>query len=242
MPSVQALRITFGTCIVAIRTPNEIILGADSLRRYGDGCAEVVCKIGREGNIVFAVAGFLGALDDEAQKNLQVNIPEIVGESIRLGFGIADSLGNIKLAIENGLAEYIRGCPNDDQSKVLAGLKDHGIEVVVCGMENDCPNLSAIELKLKSPFEIDFGVQILDNIGVGDEGPVPYFAGFCAKYKAGGVDLSGERVQNVRRLIQMEIMLHEKREKKDRWVGPPIRIVRVDSSGIRWESGDEVCN
>ena len=137
MPTLQGQTIELGTCLVAIRTPDEIILGADSLTRISertdlgttrDRFVEE-CKIKRERNIVFAVAGFSSAEDDK-DPNKRVNIPELVADSIRSSIDIASSLARIEPAIENGLDEYIRCCPNEEHADVMAGLERH-IEVVI---------------------------------------------------------------------------------------------------------------
>jgi hypothetical protein len=241
MPSVQASRITLGTCIVAIRTPNEVILGADSLERYSDGSKnEKVCKIVRVGNIVFAIAGVSVVEDDEAQ-NRRVNIAEMIRQALTSGSSIADSLAKLRPVLEKVIKQYFKDCSEEDQLQLLACLRDRVIEVVVCGMEDDSPKLSVLKFSFKRFFEhIDSCVEI-EDIGVNSAERVSYFAGYCKNERIGR-DLTGDLVSVVRRLIHYEIKIHEMGKESDRWCGGPIRIVRVDGSGVKWEPGDEVCD
>lgn len=237
MPS--ASRMTFGTCIVAIRTPNEVILGADSLERYSRGRDEEVCKIVRVGNIVFAVAG-VRSVEDHYRR---VDVAEVVRQALTSESSIADSLAKSRLVFEKRTKDYFNGCEEEDKLHLLACLKGREIEVVVCGMEDDSPNLSVMTFNLKPPFkDMDFSVQT-ENIGASSSERVPYFAGHCKnRYERAGLDMTGDLVSIVKRLIHDVIMVHERGKESERWCGGPIRIVRVGRSGIKWEPGDEVCD
>lgn len=101
--------VLIGTAIVAVRTPTEIIVGADSKLTTNDGSAtESVCKIYQVGRVFFALAKYAGT------RTNGFNVSDVVKEAIREGGRIADIQTRFHCLIKTPLYRTAAEFKNED--------------------------------------------------------------------------------------------------------------------------------
>lgn len=97
--------LTSGTCIVAIRTPDEIVIGSDSFENVCDGKQNIVCKLGIVGDIVFATAGLSRVFDGDTFEE-HFNLREIVRGEIDPQVPLEANIRRIVSAVEAKAKTY----------------------------------------------------------------------------------------------------------------------------------------
>lgn len=228
-----------GTCIVAIKTPKEIIVGADSARNVAREDTALVCKIGLVGDIVFTTAGLAEVSDDETLQ-VQFAVQEIVRASIDPALVVSSNLDRIVAAIRVKANAYCRSASDCDKMKFLMGLSGSPIEVALYRYENEALKLAARRLKQAAIDRLCLVEEVPTyHTAPGLPGIELYLAGsqnaICRHLGSNPITSLGDPVSAVRDLIQIEISNDPKS------VSKPIRIVGVMKSEIKWKQGTLGC-
>lgn len=86
----------YGTTIVAIRTPNEVAVAADSRIMYSDGSppSDTACKIHRSEGIYFAIAGV------SEEKSLRYDSAKLVSDILKEKGQLSDKINIIEKRIQ----------------------------------------------------------------------------------------------------------------------------------------------
>ena len=222
------------TTIVAVRTPSEIVIGADSkvTDTYGNAFANQACKIIQAGNLFFAYEGL--ARDKQtgfdiaqiAARALQLKPNASVSEkvSILTGFVASQLFIELPLLKQHDPATY--------REKVEGGQTF--LKILIAGFDGNKPLLFVRQFRAVPVNRQTIGVSVVpddclsdcfDEIVVRSLGETAAIDGLPEEtpgFWKGGI------VEGVRRLIETEIAA------RSEYVGPPVDILRIDSKGARW--------
>jgi|GEM_PF-4173272 len=239
--------LTSGTCIVAIRTPNKVVIGVDSFENVVDEVPTIVCKIGIVGDIAFATAGLSRVFDDKTFDE-HFNVRDIVRSGINPRISVEKNLAQIITTLEQEANTYSATASQTDKHDFRNGLMSRAIVLVLSRYENGMLKLEGRRLVLKpAPIliggpdidEIRFAVQVLRPLRLPDlSEPEIYVAGsydaIIQDFEYRCLMESTDFVGTVKDAISIQAG-------KDGSVGGPIRIIEVTESGIRWRRAREGC-
>lgn len=227
--------IIYGTVIVAVRTPGEIIVGADSKASYaGTEYTESHCKINQVGNLFFAAAKLVGDNKD------RFSVKRIASEAINKGGTISDIVTNFERLVALPLYDLSASIKNNNPD-LYEGISSGGsiLDILFFGIENNNPTMFYRTFNpLFPPFEPSFsgmrGQVINDDrpayICLGHTWPLaPHITEGPEYWKKMGL------VSGVRNLIQIAI------KDDPSMVGGPITILRIDRKGGKWIEKSPQC-
>jgi 20S proteasome alpha/beta subunit len=122
MAHSQTPTLMTGSTVVAVRTPSEIYVGADSrLVAYGDDIKRSTCKIRQVGNLFFAYTGLIG---DSAGR---FNVAETVTKARKDSDGISATVQVFEQMIVGPLTTTIEQVKRDQQDYYRKYLQGHSL-------------------------------------------------------------------------------------------------------------------
>lgn len=229
-----SVQLAFGTCIIAIRLNDQVVVGADSKINRADSmipAKEPYCKIGVGDGFFFAISGIV--LEEKTGFNPYMIIskaPKIHGTIEQKGEWFERMIGKPLFEM---LERYRRGSPSNYE--LLFQRTSSPLQIIFFGVEKGSSFVLAtyfaptsrsardpVEIttyRYKCPGDCPNGEQIFM---LGEHHAIDRF-------------LSGEPnfwkkdpVGAVRKLIELEIA------DDPEIVGPPIDILQIDRNGTRW--------
>jgi hypothetical protein len=215
------------TVIVAVRTPADVSIAADSMGTFADG-PRTVCKIYRIGDVFLGVAGI--AVDPVTK----FNVADIVSGAIRNEQDITDQLASSASAVNSIFRSELRDLGVTRPREFEWAIKD-GVMIVLIAFQNGTPSLAGQELtaSLDSKGNVQVvpsspkrcpgadcpnGVYVL-NLG-GDQA-------IEARYTASHRQVS-DSADFARALVQLQIDAHAP------GIGGPIDYLRLSAKGPEW--------
>lgn len=225
----------FATTIIAVRTPEFVIIAADSKATYmGQSGPPTVCKIYNNGQLYFAVAG----LDHDAHRNFYVRT--IVAQSLLPSANFDDQVARVERAISQslmtelnrmqredpGMYAFTKHSSRDVVSLVLAQYQDGVPHLAVRGFEwiaNPAPVINID--RVTCPGDCSDGREL---VSLGEKTVAEKFMRDNA-----GEDFDLPALAT--KLVQLEI------DSSHGDVGPPINEVRLDKDGVNWISNGAGC-
>lgn len=221
------------TAIAVFRNSTDIVAASDSKFGAPDGTTSVGCKVHRLGNLFYLVAGMTGDYDKiiAAARKKNSTIVETAKAFVPKALPI----------FEAGYEELQTNSPRDYARFVIS---EHGkLEFIFFGMDNGAPVIVKAVFHAVPDGNNHVKASVL-AFYVTDSSTCPLLPHPCGvtagndaaivsaeKYESGD-----DMVGMVRRFIQLEIdAVPEK-------VGPPIRILMLDSHGPRWVENGDGCN
>ncbi len=221
--------ITFATSIVVVRTPSEVVLGADSRGTFDDGQTityKTICKIYSHKGVFYAISG----LTADPITGFDPTVP--ISNEIDRTSAISTLIAAIERAIPIPLTREMewqkRERPAMYQRHVVA-YNNMALTVVIAGTENGVPVFYV------RAFKAD-GTIIREDHPAGTYtlwmGKSKAIERFVARNSAYDFDSATD---GVRTLIQLEI------DDTEPSVGPPIDIVRITKDSACWVQRKEDC-
>jgi hypothetical protein len=227
----------FGTTVVVLINSGQIVAAFDSKVQFVDRPAEVMCKIDRIENLFWLKTGI--NLDDRG----------VIERAYRRGRSIIETnriLGEtMPASIQSSLREFERLQPNEYRLFMTRPKKTVGITLF--GMENHIPVVAAIAFAITEIKGGEISIQMTrqessDGIKCcgGDPGRAHlfvdgYFDAIIADTNR-NPRWGNDFVSDAKRFLQLEI------DESPVAVGPPIRIMKIDSKGPRWVQNSEGCD
>ena len=231
-----------GTTIIGIRTPESVVIAADSMGTFrGGGLPEYirkVCKIFNVQGAGFAISGLIK--DPKRDLDLEREIAEVVWNrypihkaaaliEYRLKDLLSAELDRLKQENQALFLKTITGEGGYVTSFILATIEDGKPFAVGVGFQaKELPN-GRIEIKpsrISCPGDCDGGVYMFM---LGEQGPInTYIKEHGEKFKMSPVD-------GAKFLVQLVI------EAMPEKVGPPIDVLVVAPNGIFWHSKKMEC-
>lgn len=226
-----------GTAIVAVRTPTEIIVGADSKLTTSDGSiTELVCKIYQVGRVFCALAKYAGT------RTNGFNVSDVAKEAIKEGGSIADIQTRFHCLIGTPLYRTAQAFKNEDPTGYHECFRDGSIlDIVFFGFENQSPRLALSKLTpVFPPDEPRMRVDSSNDLRGKDGNPDYAFLGNVSALgtlikQEPDYFLNIDTAEAVHRLVQIAI-----NDAPD-WSGEPIDILRVTSKGAEWIQRKQEC-
>ncbi len=229
------------TTIVAVKTKNTIVVGADSKTTdtFGNSRERLACKIVSAGGVVFAYAGF--ARDTRTGFNTPAIVSESLAQNSKQTVASKTELLT-KTLIERLNIELPQLKQNDF---VTYREKIEGkvfLRILIAGFEKKKPVLLVRQFRLGILSDGSVGVIVSnDNCDAKCKGKnVTRFLG-----ETDAIDGLPEEtkdfwkqglVAGVRKLVEIEIAA------RDDYVGPPIDIVSMTSKGTDWIQRKPQCD
>lgn len=219
------------TTIVAIWTPTQIVIAADSLGRQGGrlgNATRSTCKIIQTPDIFYAMAGipedpetgfFAHDIVVEAARSPGKLIDKVNQFEKMVLPGLRRALENIKRRYPASYQEDFAGKPGIDI--VFAGIENHALAMVVkrIGLE-DFAEAGAVRQYEAQKVPSDF-----DAVYIGQNEGIQRFEQQNPNWwQEGRRDL----IKSARSLVEVEI------SDAPHTVGPPIDILSIDLSGHQW--------
>lgn len=228
----------FATSIVAVRSPTEIVVAADSMERWaGDQRAPTtVCKIRQFGHWFFAFAGVSQDI------NVKFKVIDIASQASK-------EAGNVRMAADNFERAILKALPPvlENAARVFPDFYTQHIDAkdalsaIFFGFEGGVAHL---HLRLFIPTGFQIGLGTIKNIRVdyGEEKPgISYLllgvSEFTNQFTYRNPDffLKTSFADAARWLVEMEIV------SAPQSAGPPVDVVRITGEGAQWIQKKQEC-
>jgi hypothetical protein len=229
------------TTIVAVKTPREIVIGADSkvTDTFGNASAAEACKIVQAGNLFFAYEGLARDrrtgfdIAKAALQSLQFKPNATVSERVSMltGYVVTELFAELRSLRQNDPETY--------REKIEGGQTF--LKILVAGFEGNEPLLFVRQFRAVQLNSQPAGVSVVPDDCLADcrEQVVIRSLGETAAIEGLPEETPGFWSQGiadgVRRLVETQIAA------RSEYVGPPVDILRMDSTGARWIQKKPTC-
>ena len=232
---IVPIRPSFATTIAIVKTPSEIIAGAESMGVYVAGHKRIsnsFCKIHQVHDFFIASAGFF-----DTRAGQRLNIKEVVTGIARQGDPLTVTVNRSSSAVANALSQAVSDAREDDG---LYDLLVRGrIVTFFFGFEDEKPATYAHSFSVVQQRGRSQDVPLIE-VTHDDCGPRcvttaanPYLTHTPSqamdefRLKNRGL-LRDHPVKFVRSIIFSDIAANKHRS------GPPVDILRIDQNGPKW--------
>lgn len=237
------------TTIVAARTADEIVIGADSkvTDTFGDAYTTRACKIVQAGNLFFAYAGL--ARDNKTG----FDAPRIAGEALRLAPAAANADASVRVGLLTGLVatrlfdelKFLKRNHPEVYREKIEGKAF--LKILVAGFERGKPLLFVRQFRAAPLGREGIGVSVFQDDCLADCAGAGAAGGVVTRFlgETDAIDGLPEETPDfwkdgladgVRRLIETEIAARAE------YVGPPVDILRIDKrGGASWVEKKSEC-
>ncbi len=230
------------TTIVVARTPNEIVIGADSkvTDAYGNDLNKRACKIRQAGDLFIAIEGL------ELDRQTGFSVPDIASKALasKASASASDKVSVLMGYLVSGLLTELSHLKAHEPQTYFKKIEGGQLflRIIVAGFENGQPLLFVRSFRALQYNPGQIGVAVIPDdcfddckgvvvtrfLGESDaiEGLPEETPDF---WKAGLSD-------GVRRLVETEIAA------RSEYVGAPIDIVRISAKGAQWVQKKTECS
>lgn len=236
--------IGFGTCIVLIRTDEEIYIAADTLRNQKDRSEEGaisesqehICKVIERANVVFASSG----LNYLIETNFYVQ--EIFKALVDPQKTISKNLDLLEPIIKQKHLDaltYIGAHPEYDYNLI----KDNPVHIAIVGLENDKPFMAVIKIFAEGPPNAPTNrIERQNNPGKAF-GPVKYYEMGCPDLVevADGRGCLPNIQDGISEWLDTLMRWAIKNQEEPPTIGGDITLLRVSNAGVEWINRPEAC-
>ncbi len=229
------------TTIVAVKTPREIVIGADSkvTDTFGGTVAKQACKIVQVGNLFFAYEGMT------RNRRTGYDIVKLAAQALALkpNASLAEKVsiltGFVTSRLFTELPSVKQYDPNTYREKIEGGQTF--LTILIAGFEEGQPLLFVRGFRAVPLSRQTIAVSVVPDdcladcrgeIVVRSLGETAAIDGLAEETP--GFWTNGA-VAGVRRLIETEIAA------RSEYVGPPIDILRIDKTGAEWMQKKPSC-
>jgi hypothetical protein len=242
----------FSTSIVAVKSGDEIVIGADSKTTLtpAGGSTEAPesiekCKIVQTGDLFFASAGAagIGPADSGGEIDPQFDIREAIVRGLRGGGGIAERVGNLEKVLVADLTRVAEEARRHDAAFFLQRfVRRPAHTIVIAGIENGEPVLMVRTFRMIASPSGSLSFEIGRFACPGDcrtnfitifEGQTEAIRDYLQDHRL--FLYFTDAVTVVRDLVGLEI------SKSPSSVGPPIDILRLTKKGAEWIQRKSLC-
>jgi hypothetical protein len=231
---LAAVSVAHATTLVAVWTPERLLLGADSLLYTGaPGMAGRGCKIVNEGDTYFALSGLI----EDAAANYQ--LASLTRQAMKLSGGMDDKLMAFRNLVRPGLTRALAGLKKDSPADYRFLLDGHPVVQAIFGeVQPGSPVLAVASFQLDPGGELQEYSAVLAHQN-DTRGPRIIYAGQQGRIREYLRDHkdwhAGDPAGLVRGLIQLEIDENSGR------VGGPVDVLSLSAGRAEWISRKSDC-
>ena len=222
-----------GTAVAAIRTPNELVVAADSkeLNLEGNATSNLVCKIRQVGGVFFTVHGMSG----EAATGFDAF--RIIDGAVRAKGTLHDIVMRSIEALRGPLESAVNHIRTNNPPEFKRHFINHdALGLIIFGVEEGDVVLCQVGFATSGSGEKPISITVQRHRCPGpdcDSGIVQFLVGPDEATKqeflrANPVDWKSDLVAMSRSFVQKQIEAHPED------CGPPIDIVRFTKKGPEW--------
>jgi len=228
----SVLRQASATALVAVKTPTEVVIGADSLAIIsfpGSGPRRIpFCKIRRIGSIVFALSSNLDQL--AATDFYEFSIAEqAVSSSHSVAQAVDAFAARIQGPLHRALVASRKSAPDAYRRVIESG---QALTIIFAGYEKSMPVACSLTYLVEPDAKLTLHTDRSYSCHPNRKSEVFFSAptdAMVRNFKSNPDSFKRTPVaESIRNYISIAIA-----EKPD-LVGPPIVIIRIDKSGIHW--------
>jgi hypothetical protein len=233
---VLSAAVSHATTLVALWSPGEVLLAADSavIKTAGDLNFQTVgCKIGEGAGTYYELSGLIG---DEASGYSAIRYASQAATS---GGHLETEAASFVAAARDPLTKELNSVRSNDPTQFAFLVQGHpALQAIFAGMEDGQPALAVAGFGVAPSGELNSFVRV---IAKGDDGRGPriIYAGQQSRIKAylgKHPDwYQGDRIDLVRKLVQMEI------DGSEGQVAGPVDVLSIDNAGAHWIQHKESC-
>ena len=218
------------TTLAIIRTPDQVIIAADSLLVWygGDRRPQLTCKIDTHDDVIFAVAGLVKSPENDYDANALVTLvlstPGTLEERAlvleRMIQGrILGTLTRIRHELPRLFAEQLES--GFVLNVTLAAVRNHVAQLEMRDFYAETAPDGALQLRVVRVSCPRDCPQATEVFGVGETGAMMQHLSSLPKFPAGLPRLAAQ-------LVEIEIA------DRPALVGPPVDVVRAGGAGVEW--------
>jgi hypothetical protein len=224
--------LVYSTTLVALWTPEKVLLAADSRVTQDGGDSAEACKIAHSGTTWIAVSGLIS---DPATG---FTLGPLARPALAQGRSVKEQIALLADALQPGLARAVDGLRRDapEHYSRFAGGRPV-LQAILAAQENGKPVLATIGFVLDAAGALQPRASLID--GADARGPRLIYAGqqdHIREYLRTHRDwIASDRQALVRDLVQLEI------DANTGHVGGPIDVVQIDAAGPQWVQKKSAC-
>jgi len=224
------------TTLIAIWSPGEILLAADSavIKNLGPVAVQAsACKIGQQAGTSYA---FSGLVEDAS---LGYRVDSYAQQAAVSGGDVEAQAGRFVSALRVPLAKELDALRRDDPHGYAFLTQGHpALQAIFAGVENGHPSLVVAGFGVGPEGQVGDFVRVIAR-GDDGRGPRIIYAGqqnqIRSYIKAHPDWYAGNRSELLRKLVQMEI------DASAGEVGGPVDILAIGPQGPHWVQHKEDC-
>lgn len=226
------------TAIVAARTPEKIVIGADSRGIVGGDKSKIrsICKIRQTGRIFYAASG-LAEVPETG-----FNVWDIVSEAFQRPNTFEEKIEAFEQSVKAPLSKalhYIRTVNPTDYRQKFDTRDKVALQIVFAVVESGVTRILIRDFQIATPDPISFNIYRRSCPGTCSTGSSVYFLGrkeAMLAYDAANPQIWPSKIETaVDTLIRIAIA-----DQSDE-VGLPIDILRITHEGAKWIQNEKKC-
>jgi len=232
----------FATSVVAIRSPDSVVIAADSLTTIRHGAGKDTtgseCKIFRSGDIFFSFAGFYKDPDRG------FDIVPIVSEALAESESFDESVDRAATAAVSGMKDEMRKIRKETPSsydKYFAAQTAPLLQILFATYEDGVPKVTVYDIKKTAGPYADIELSYDRKSCPGDCNVKDAYAFFLTDMRPIEQYLKRGKLQSMppektaRFLVDLVIKAHSPE------TGPPVDVLRIDGNGAAWVEHKAEC-
>jgi len=237
----QALPVAHATTIVGIRTPEQVVIAADSLatvRGYRIESTQPVCKIFTVKGTAFAIAGFV------KDPVWNFDAEHLTADSLQRQNRLTDNANDLEERLTASLGSYLERLKKGNPylyGKVLEGQDGNITSILLTAYEGDQP--VAIGMSFRGSEETGGRVRITGTRvacpGDCPDGVMYFFLGERHPIERYISEHGRDRLLPASSGAPFSVQLVIDGGSKQ--VGPPIDVIVIDRQGVSWPARKEGC-
>ena len=223
------------TTLVIIRTPDQVVIAADSRRVWhgGDQRPELTCKLGTHDDVIFAMAGLVieNNFDADALANKVLDTPGTLEERAQalervLRGPLLGMLARIRHELPGLFAEQLES--GFVLNVTLAAVRNQVAQVEMLDFYTETAPDGALRLRVvpvSCPRDCPRAIELF---AVGETAALMQHLSILPQFPAGLPGLAAQ-------LIEIEIA------DRPALVGPPVDVIRAAGAGVEWLQRKPAC-
>jgi hypothetical protein len=225
------------TTLVAVWTPDQLVIGADSsvITTLGGRAVKTsACKINQEGSTFYA---FSGLVEDQG---IEFNVATLAQRAVQSGAGLADRVERFKQITREPLARAVARLKSDSPDDYEYLRRGHpALQAIFADVQPGAPSLAIAEFSVSPDGSLAmFGRMVAD--GDDGRGPRIIYAGqqsHIREYLTVHSNwYTGDGSELARKLVELEIA------SSDGKVGGPVDVLKLRPHGAQWVQRKPECS